>query len=184
MAFEEIASTDSSNTIALGGVNKKTGKPNPTSVTGYYLGSKEVTTGFGPAQVHNLQTDSGIIGVWGKTDMNKKLNGVPEGVLVRITQSGMKKIPGRNPMWVYKVEVDKSDTLDTGVTAEEENDEFPTSLTADDDHYEETDVDADEESADEVSYKRATPRKTAPSVDADRQARTKALLSKGQSANK
>jgi hypothetical protein len=181
MAFKEISDTDS--TIALGGTNKKTGKPNPTSITGYFLGTKEVKTEYGPAQLHNLKTENGNVGVWGKTDLNKKMTAVPEGALVRITQSGMQKMPGKNAMYKYKVEVDTSDMLTSeasDMTVEEEND----ALASEDDFYEEEAVDADEESADEVSYKRATPKKTAPSVDADRQARTKALLSKGQNATK
>jgi hypothetical protein len=177
MAFKEIASADSSNTIALGGVNKKTGKPNPTSITGYYLGSKEVTTGFGPAQVHNLQTENGITGVWGKTDMNKKLSAVPHGVMVRITQSGMKKIPGRNPMWVYKVEVDESDTINATATAEEENDEFPHEA-----DYEESAVDSDEEEHMDEIPTVPTLRRATPPVNAERAAKTKSLLSKTRTA--
>ena len=40
MGFQELNGLDADVTISLGGVNRKTGKPNPVKVEGYYLGKK------------------------------------------------------------------------------------------------------------------------------------------------
>jgi len=181
MAFKEIS--DSDTTISLGGTNKKTGKPNPVSITGYYLGTREVKTEYGLAQLHNLQTETGTVGVWGKTDLNKKMTAVPAGAMIRITQNGMMKMAGRNSMYKYKVEVDTDDTLSfssSEQSGEEENNELFPQLNED---YEESAVDEEEEHLDEVPPARPVAAKKATSIDADRQAKVKSLLSKGRAAS-
>lgn len=116
MAFQEIASLDADVTIALGGRNKKTNKDNPKSVEGYYLGSKEVRspkskTGF--ASIHILQTAKGNVGVWGKTDMDRKIKSVTPGTMIRVTHTGMQATPN-GEMYKYSVEQDTDNTIDVG----------------------------------------------------------------------
>lgn len=114
MAFKELLELDANTTIAIGGVNRKTGKKNPTSAEGYYLGSREVPSTkskTGKCWIHYLSTDEGNLGVWGKTNMDKKIVQVPTGTMVRITFTGMK--PSKNgDMYVYSVALDKENTID------------------------------------------------------------------------
>lgn len=114
MAFKEVTNLDADTTIALGGRNGKTGKANPTSVEGYYLGSKKVEsrkakTGF--AQLHIIQTAKGNVGVWGKTDLDRKLGSVTPGTMIRASHVGMQATPN-GEMYKYKVEVDSDNTIE------------------------------------------------------------------------
>lgn len=111
MGFKEVSSLDADVTIALGGVNKKSGKKNPTSVEGYYLGSRTVESGKGEAKIHFFQTSKGNVGVWGKTDSNRKLGGVPPGTMTRISFDKMQATPN-GEMYKYKVEKDDDNTID------------------------------------------------------------------------
>lgn len=120
--FKEVSSLDADITTALGGINKKTGKPNPTTMTGYFIGSREVDSKMsktGKAAIHVLQTPQGNVGVWGKTDLDRKLSQVTPGSMIRITQNGKQEIPGKNPMYKFKVEVDSSDTIEVSLPQEE-----------------------------------------------------------------
>ena len=187
MAFKEVSSLDADTTIALGGMNKKTGKPNPTKIEGYFIGSKDVETDFGPAKLHVFQTDKGNVGVWGKTDLNRKLASAPEGAMVRATQNGTVKVPGRNPMYKYKVEVDTENTIEVASAtetptdyADENESNFPSQEV--DDYYEETEVDSEEDLLDEVAPTRPVAAKKAAVPDAARQAKVNALLNRGRAA--
>lgn len=151
MAFETVASLDADTTTALGGTDKKTGKKNPTQVEGYYLGFRLVDSKKGEAKLHVIQTPKGNIGVWGKTNMNSQLLGVKPGTMVRVSFTGM--LPTKNgDMYKYKVEVDKTNTVEVAnLTAGEANealDEGGYSADDTDDgatYGEDTDGDADAE---------------------------------------
>src|ERR1035437_1599758 len=109
MAFKEIASLDADNTTALGGINKKTGKPNPKTAEGYYLGTRTVESKMsnsGEAKIHFLQTSKGNLGIWGKTDLDRKIATVTLGAMIRITQTGKQAVPGKQDMYKFKVEID------------------------------------------------------------------------------
>lgn len=181
MAFKEVQSLQSEVTIALGGMNKKTGKPNPKNIEGYYLGSKEVASiksKSGKANIYFFQTAKGNIGVWGKTDLDRKMLSVTPGAMTRITQTGMK--PSKSgEMYDYKVEMDDENKLDLGVpTAEGAESEELSS---------EEEVEFSEEGS-TVSLDEVTPpkpmRHSAPASipDAARQARVHALLNSKRSA--
>lgn len=184
MAFKEVQDLDCEVTTALGGVNKKTGKPNPKQAVGYFLGtkqtaSKKARSGF--AALHVLQTENGNVGIWGKTDLDRKMQNVTPGAMVRITQSG--KVNTTNgDMYKYKVEVDlensievEAPTASTVATAEAEE-------AVEASNYDEGYVDAEaledeDEATDEVTLQRAVPpRKAATTPDAARQAKVQALL--------
>lgn len=111
MAFKKVADLSTDTVIQLGGVNKKTGKKNPTQIEGYFLGSKTVSTPKGDAKIHTFQTPKGNIGVWGKTDLNSKLASAPTGSMVRATFDRM--VPTKNgDMYRYNVEFDDSNTVE------------------------------------------------------------------------
>lgn len=121
MGFKEVTSLDTDHTTALGGINKKTGKSNPTSAEGYYLGSKKVESkkarsGF--AYLHILQTPKGNLGIWGKTDLDRKILSVPPGSMVRVTHTGMLTTPNGD-MYKFKVEVDSDNTIEVSASAED-----------------------------------------------------------------
>ena len=110
MAFEVIADLDCDVTFAIGGFNKKLKKDNPTSAEGFYLGSKEVSNPkhpSGKSLLHILQTPEGNAGVWGKTDLDKKLKLIDLGTMVRITFTGMQATK-TGEMYKYEVAQDRS----------------------------------------------------------------------------
>jgi hypothetical protein len=114
MAFREVNDLSSDTTISLGGVNKKTGKPNPSKIEGYYLGKREVEDKkkkSGKSFIYILQTPKGNVGVWGKTDLDRKMNEAPIGTMIRATHVGMAQTPN-GEMYKYKVEVDETNTID------------------------------------------------------------------------
>lgn len=124
MAFKEVSTLDAENTTALGGTNRKTGKKNPTGAEGYFLGTRKVEskkskTGF--ASIHFLQTPKGNLGIWGKTDLDRKLSAVAPGTMIRITQSGMTATPN-GEMYKFKVEVDNDNTIEVAAPADKFDD--------------------------------------------------------------
>lgn len=121
MSFSEVAGLDADVTVALGKTNKETGKPYPKSAEGYFLGSRTVKNKRGDSQLHFLQTDKGNLGVWGTTDLNRKLSQVTAGTMIRITSTGTKPTPNGD-MYTYKVEQDKTNTIEVAVEAPSERD--------------------------------------------------------------
>lgn len=111
MAFKEVASLDADVTIAIGKKNKETGKPYPKQAEGYYLGFRAVANKRGESTLHFLQTEAGNLGVWGTTDLDRKLKAVVPGTMVRVTSNGTKPTPNGD-MYIYKVELDESNTID------------------------------------------------------------------------
>jgi len=116
MGFTEVSSLDAEVTIALGKINKKTGKAYPKQAEGYYLGSRTVENKRGESKIHFLKTDKGNLGVWGTTDLDRKLSSVGAGTMVRITSTGTKPTPNGD-MYTYKVEQDKTNTIEVEAAA-------------------------------------------------------------------
>lgn len=130
MAFKTVQALDADNVIALGGENRKTGKKNPTQVEGYYLGSRTVESRKskeGKAKIHFLQTSKGNLGVWGKTDLDRKLSSVEVGSMVRATFSGMKPTPNGD-MYCYKIEHDPDNVIEVSLATAEGSDESEENL--------------------------------------------------------
>jgi hypothetical protein len=128
MGFTEVASLDADVTVALGKINKETGKPYPKSAEGYYLGSRKVESARGDSYLHFLQTSKGNLGIWGTTDLNRKIGAVKPGTMVRINSTGKKPTPNGD-MYTYKVEQDSSNIIDvtaedTGYAAENVDEEY------------------------------------------------------------
>lgn len=116
MAFEKLVDLSTDDAVSLGGVNKKTGKVNPTTITGYFIGSRQVDSPkskTGKAALHVFQTEKGNIGVWGKTDLDNKLERAVIGALTRVTFIGMKETKN-NPMYTFSIEIDRDNVIDVG----------------------------------------------------------------------
>lgn len=114
MGFKKLESLEAETTISLGGYNKKQKKENPTSIEGYYLGSKQVDDSKNADKKNNiyyLKTAKGNVAVWGKTDMDRKMSGAKVGVMTRISHTGMKATKN-GEMYVYTVEVDEDNTIE------------------------------------------------------------------------
>lgn len=189
MGFKAVADLDCETSTAIGGKNKETGKPNPTSITGYFIGTRQVDskkskTGF--AALHVIQTPKGNVGVWGKTNLDRKMRAVPPGQMVRITFVGMVETRN-NPMYKYKVEADAENAIevqapDTSESTSEEAEETSEDTGAEQEYTEETEeeeqaLDAEEEQTDEISPPRAkAPKTPVATPDAARAAKVKALL--------
>src|ERR1700722_4366039 len=112
MGFKEVQSLDADVTVALGKADKETGKPYPKTAEGYYLGKRTVENKRGESQLHFLQSalaygDLGLkvgqnLGIWGTTDLNRKLSEVKPGTMVRVTSTGTKPTPNGD-MYTYRV---------------------------------------------------------------------------------
>ena len=161
MAFQEVSSLDADVTVALGKRDKKTGKAYPKEAEGYYLGSRKVQNKRGESNLHFLQTAEGNLGVWGTTDLDRKLSQIIPGSMVRITSTGTRPTPNGD-MYTYKVEVDKTNTIEVAVSS---------TAYSSDDSSEEVDSDTYESGDDVVDTETALIAEAA-----ERKARVQALL--------
>jgi hypothetical protein len=98
--------------IALGNKDKTT--DNPTSIEGYFMGTKETPdTGYGPGKLHFFQTEKGVVGVWGKTNSNRLLTQDHRGQMCLLTFTGMgERKKGKNPAYEYSLQYDPNNTID------------------------------------------------------------------------
>lgn len=179
MGFQDIADLDCQVTVALGGINKKSGKKNPTSVEGFYIGTRQVPspkskTGY--AALHVFQTNSGNTGVWGKTNLDQKMTAVKAGQLCRVEFVGMVETKN-NPMYKYRVQVDPSQTIDVATaepTASDDDNNAEDFIGSGDAYEPEAEVGEDEPALDEAPpVRQATPPRQAFKPDANK---TAALL--------
>lgn len=191
MGFQDIADLDCQVTTAIGGVDKKSGKNNPKTIEGFYIGTRQVPskkTKSGFAALHVLQTEKGNVGVWGKTNLDQKMTAVKAGQLIRISFTGMVETKN-NPMYKYRVQVDPSQTIDVATgddavaDADAYNDEGDgayddTAVGADDAGYEpEAELGEEEAPLDEAPVSRpVAPPRRASAPDAARAAKVQALL--------
>ncbi len=182
MAFKPLTSLDCEQTIQVGGKDRKTGKPHPTSIEGYYLGSKQIVspknkTGF--SKLHVFQTEDGSVGVWGKTDLDRKLANATAGVMTRVTYAGLKETKN-NPMYMYKVEVDAENTIDVAsLSSASEGESYEAEGSSYEDDSADLDPTEDAPLPDEVPPQRATPPKAASAASTPskaQQERARALL--------
>ena len=188
MAFKELSSLETENTVTIGGVNRKTNKPNPKTVEGYFIGTKGgIPNKFNPDkpnQLHVLQTKAGNVGVWGKTNLDQKMKSVPPGTMIRISFTGTKPSNKGNDMLLYKVEADAENTIEVSGQSNEayapasDEDEAVAGFSYGDE--EEADVDADETPADEVAPVRTATRNPVKAPDPARAAKVQALLSRAK----
>lgn len=172
MAFKEISDLNAETVVSLGGVNKKTGKANPKSIEGYYLGSKQVADKkkkTGTSFIYILQTAKGNVGVWGKTDLDRKMEQAPIGTMLRLTHTGMRPTPN-GEMYTYSVAADAENTIEVATLPVGATTAGPISYA--DERYEETEENSDfeespaDEDEEETAY--SQPAKTAVSASANK----------------
>jgi len=121
MSLVEVQSLESEITYALGKLNKKTGKTDPKQVEGYYLGFRTIEGGkYGPSKLHFFQTSKGIVGVWGKPDLDRKLSAVALGTMTKAEFAGLKNTP-KGEMRTFKVYQDKDNTIEVDINHEAAN---------------------------------------------------------------
>lgn len=179
MSFKEVASLDTDKMVTIGGEDKS-GKPNPTKIEGYFLGTKTLGPNkFNKSKndhLHVLQTKDGNTGVWGKTNLDQKMAAVNPGTMVRITFTGTRDVGKGNDMLCYKVEADAENKIDvTGLTETREAAYHEVDESDDDD------LDSDERALDEVPPARASaPRQAARPSSA---AAVQDLLNRGRKAS-
>lgn len=172
MGFKEIADLDCEKAYQLGGTNKETGKPNPKSMEGYYIGAKDIASKFsktGMAKLYILKTPKGNVGVYGKTDLDSKMVSVAPGTMIRITQTHSVPTAKGNDLIKFKVEVDSENTIEVNLPSvnEDNSDSDYSAVGNDQDYTSEAPVDEDDSSVDEAAPARATPparAATAPSA--------------------
>lgn len=175
MAFKDLIDVEASTTIRLGGTDKRTREENPTSIEGYYLGTKKVaskksTSGF--SSLHVFQTAEGNVGVWGNTYLDRRLPNLKPGICTRVVFTGMKET-ANNPMYTYKISTDADNVIEVDAPSAPSNEAAGSAY----DDSEEDALDADDESYDSAPAARAVaPRQPAKAPDAARQAQVKALL--------
>lgn len=177
MGYTEVASLEADVTVALGGKNRKTGKANPTEIEGYYLGNRKVTdtkkkSGF--SYIHFFQTANGNVGVWGKTDLDRKLLTVTPGTMTLATFDRMVPTPNGD-MYRYKVAQDKDNTIEV---ASSNSDAGYTEDGNPDGNVGSGNYDADEAETDEDAAQEETL------TAAARKAQVEALLARGKSNGK
>lgn len=194
MGFSEVLVLDCDKAVGLGGRDKKTGKPNPKTATGHFVGSKDIASKYsktGFAKLHILSTPEGTLGVYGKTDLDQKMAAVTPGALVRITQTHSVPTTKGNDLFKFKVEVDMDNMIDVGnfsqssAAASDSSDDGDTGYEggSGDDEYSEPEVDAEESQPDEVPPVRATaPRQAATPPSAASQARVREMINKARTS--
>lgn len=184
MGFKQVADLDCDNTTAIGGTDKKTGKKNPVSIEGYFIGTRQVTSPKaknGLSALHTLQTQKGNVGVWGKTNLDQKMKAVLPGQMIRITFVGMVATKN-NPMYKYNVEVDADNSIEVSPESDkpQHGDEDVTDeedATFADEAEEDSDPDAEDRLPDELPPQRAqAPRQAAAAPSAARQQAVQNLL--------
>ena len=173
MAFKKIQTLEAETTTALGGINSKTGKPNPTSIEGYLLGTKTITNADGQAsKVHYFKTSKGNQAIWGKTNIDAQLAGVSLGTMTRVTFEGKVKVK-KGFMYKFLVETDEENTIEVNT---------PKSATVQaTSAYEEEEEDApslDDEDSEIDSYESDESSQAIALAAAEKKAKVAALLAK------
>lgn len=179
MAFKTVTDLSADVTISLGGKDKKTGKLNPTTIEGYYLGKRVIADTkkkSGKSYIYIFQTPTGNKGVWGKTDLDNKMLEVTPGTMTRA--SFLKMVPTKNgDMYRYKVEVDVDNTIEVSAVEVEDTGsdylETDSTTNSEEEQLEEETAEVDEEAE-----------ATAALVAQERQARTQAILAKAKLGKK
>lgn len=187
MAYKTKVELTANTTITLGGVNEATGKANPTSIEGFYLGSRVTPDkGYGPGLLHFFQTPTGNVGVWGKTRLNNLLTSDVKGQMCLVTFMGMgTKVKGKRPPYTYKLQHDEDNVIDvTGLDLSEVQEEVAGDESDQDAIYDDDRPVDTEPPTDEVQAPRAiAPPRPAAAPDAARQAKVQALLNKSRKAS-
>jgi hypothetical protein len=163
----------STSIVVLGGVDKKTGKKNPTELIGYFLKSETINTKFGEKPLYVFKTSTGTKAIIGTGNLNKIMASKVPGLLTHVIDTGEKRDVGKgNPMKVFRVGQDPSDSMDAPraqeASFEEVADEEVSSL--------------EEETVEELPASPTPPAQPAKTPSADKQAQLRALLNKAKAS--
>lgn len=84
------------------------------SLTGHYLGSEVIDISGKAVLKHTFKTTDGqLVAPLGSTDLNRQLEHVSPGSMLRVTLAEEKKIKGRPvAMKVFSVEIDESASIE------------------------------------------------------------------------
>ena len=112
----ESRSDDADETCTLTAADKADGSAKRNEVVGLFLTTQFVDGQFGTSQLHILKVEpeNGAeynLGVWGFAHLNRKLETVPFGTMVRLTFEGEKDVGKGNPMKLGRVDVPKGTPL-------------------------------------------------------------------------
>lgn len=169
MGYQKVASLDCDKVYALGGIDSKTNKNNPTSIEGYYLGKRTSETEMGTSTIHVFLTPRGPEGIWGSADTNSKLSAVRRGTMVLVEYKSKKKIGGGKTKKIYEVSHDPDNMMDISTVVAGVANPAET-----DDQSEEQDYESDEDDEQEE----ATAALATSQAAKERQDKVKALLSR------
>lgn len=191
MAYEEIGNVP---TVVLGGVDKKTGKKNPTQIEGYLLRVEPRPNKFNPDKPQNyyvFRTKDGDKGVYAKAGIDRELKNARYGRMTLLIDTGKTLDTGKgNPMRVFKAQQDPDNNIalseDDKVQGysnpgEPEIDDTDADLQAGADDAGDSDLDGDAPAPDEQQVQRPRPPvRAAQPPSADRQKRVQDLLNRGK----
>lgn len=179
MAYITKQSLSTDKTITIGGVNRETGVKNPTSIEGYFIGTKTTPDkGFGPGKLHIFQTKDGNVGVWGKSYLNSLLTAEMAGLMCLVEFQGMSKPKkGRNPAYTYGLKYDPDNRIEvSGFNLEdagEEQSDDETPVAAEEYH---TSADEEEALDEVVAHRAVAPKRPAVATSAENARRVQELL--------
>lgn len=180
MGYERVVSMNFDKTIGMGGVDKKTGKPRPTRIEGFYLGKTSVTIKDKPTTVYGFLTPEGTVGVYEKEGLRREMLGAKVGLMTLVVQEGMRPT-NHQPMYIFEVSQDKTRSID--VNSSETS--SPNSEFEDGDASEELLLDeSSEEAQEEVHTAPRPPVRTAVTPSAESQAKIRAALAARSAAAK
>lgn len=166
MAYEKVGDVPF---VALGGINKLTGQPNPKSIEGYFVRVEQRPNAFkkgDPQNFYIFLTKEGEVGVYDKGYMRGEMKNAKIGLMTLLTHTGIgKAAPGKNAPNLYEVKQDPSLILDESTASY--------SSIIQDEPYE----DDESEPLDEVvAVAPQAPTKIPTLPSADRQAKLQAML--------
>ena len=112
MAFQKVRVLEADVTYSLGKLNK-TGKTDPKSIEGYYLGKRNVETPLGESTLHYFETQSGVTAVWGTTKLNSGLTQVKLGNMTRVEFVGIgKPSKGKQGARLFEIQQDPDNSIE------------------------------------------------------------------------
>lgn len=127
MAYEKLNDVK---LVTLGGIDKKTGKKNPTEIEGYYLRKEEKPNKFNPGKpqaFYVFETKAGAVGIFGKASIDREMAKANIGVMTKVVDTGTTRDTGKgNPMRVFEVFQDSGNSIDVAdLPAPEATDDEP-----------------------------------------------------------
>lgn len=179
MAYREL--TQEFSTVKIGGIDKETGKKNPTFIEGYYLGVETRPSKFKKDGVafYKFQTANGYEGTYGNSaGMVTAMKKAVVGRMTKLMDTGQTLDTGKgNPMRVFKAYQDDQNTIEIDAPAEApEHVEQEAYQSIDEE--EETSLDAEEQELDVVvpPSRPIAPKVAAKAPSAESQKRIQDIL--------